>query len=145
MAEITLNPADVTLSISRYTYTTNGNITWTKPTLTSDAIVTSITLTGSINSSGGKVTEIQINNSTVTGSTTFNIDLGTDIDITSVPVFVRKSGLTATKINFVDMTYTVVYKSSYDNKLYVGEKLIKNIYVGEKMVNHIYIGEREIF
>ena len=145
MAEITLNPADVTLSISRYTYTTNGNITWTKPTLTSDAIITSITLTGSITSSGGKVTEIQINNSAVTGSTTFNIDLGTDIDITSVPVFARKSGLTATKVNFVDMTYTVVYKSSYDNKLYVGEKLIKNIYVGEKMVNHIYIGERQIF
>lgn len=145
MAEITLNPADVTLSISRYTYTTNGNITWTKPTLTSDAIITSITLTGSINSSGGKVTEIQINNSAVTGNTTFNIDLGTDINITSVPVFARKSGLTATKINFVDMTYTVVYKSSYDNKLYVGEKLIKNIYVGEKMVNHIYIGERQIF
>lgn len=145
MAEITLNPADVNLSISRYTYTTNGNITWTKPTLTSDSIIISITLTGSINSSGGKVTEIQINNSTVTGSTTFNIDLGTDIDITSVPVFARKSGLTATKINFVDMTYTVVYKSSYDNKLYVGEKLIKNIYVGEKLVNHLYIGERQIF
>lgn len=145
MAEITLNPANVTLSISRYTYTTNGNITWTKPTLTSDSIITSITLTGSITSSGGKVTEIQINNSAVTGSTTFSIDLGTDIDITSVPVFARKSGLTATNINFVDMTYTVVYKSSYDNKLYVGEKLIKNIYVGEKMVNHIYIGERQIF
>lgn len=145
MAEITLNPADVNLSISRYTYTTNGNITWTKPTLTSDSIIISITLTGSINSSGGKVTEIQINNSTVTGSTTFNIDLGTDINITSVPVFARKSGLTATKINFVDMTYTVVYKSSYDNKFYVGEKLIKNIYVGEKLVNHVYIGERQIF
>lgn len=145
MAEITLNPADVNLSISRYTYTTNGNITWTKPTLTSDSIIISITLTGSINSSGGTVTEIKINNSTVTGSTTFNIDLGTDIDITSVPVFARKSGLTATKINFVDMTYTVVYKSSYDNKFYVGEKLIKNIYVGEKLVNHIYIGERQIF
>lgn len=145
MAQITLNPADVNLSISRYTYTTNGNITWTKPTLTSDAIVTSITLTGSINSSGGKVTEIQINNSTVTGNTAFNIDLGTDINITSVPVFARKSGFTATHINFVDMTYTVVYKSSYDDKLYIGEKLIKNIYVGEKMVNHIYIGERQIF
>lgn len=145
MAEITLNPADVSLSISRFTYTTNGNITWTKPTLTSDAIVTSITLTGYINSSGGTVTEIKINNSTVTGNTTFNIDLGTDIDITSVPVFARKSGLTATHINFVDMKYTVVYKSSYDNKLYVGEKLIKNIYVGEKLVNHLYIGERQIF
>lgn len=145
MAEIKINPDNVTLSISRYSYTKNGNITWTKPTLTSDAIVTSITLTGSINSSGGKVTEIQINNSTVTGSTTFNIDLGTNIDITSVPVFARKSGLTATNVNFVDMTYTVVYKSSYDNKLYIGEKLIKNIYVGEKMVNHIYIGEKQIF
>lgn len=145
MAEITLNPADVNLSISRYTYTTNGNITWTKPTLTSDSIIISITLTGSITSSGGKVTEIQINNSTVTGNTTFSVDLGTDIDITSVPVFARKSGLTATNVNFVDMTYTVVYKSTYDNKLYIGEKLIKNIYVGEKMVNHIYIGERQIF
>ena len=145
MAEITLNPADVSLSISRFTYTTNGNITWTKPTLTSDAIVTSITLTGYINSSGGTVTEIKINNSTVTGNTTFNIDLGTDIDITSVLVFARKSGLTVTHINFVDMKYTVVYKSSYDNKLYVGEKLIKNIYVGEKLVNHLYIGERQIF
>lgn len=145
MAEIKLNPDNVTLSISRYSYTKNGNITWTKPTLTSDAIVTSITLTGSINSSGGKVTEIQINNSTVTGSTTFNIDLGTNIDITSVPVFARKSGLTATNVNFVDMTYTVVYKSSYDNKLYIGEKLIKNIYVGDKTVNHIYIGEKQIF
>lgn len=145
MAEITLNPADVNLSISRYTYTTNGNITWTKPTLTNDSIIISITLTGSITSSGGKVTEIQINNSTVTGNTTFSVDLGTDIDITSVPVFARKSGLTATNVNFVDMTYTVVYKSTYDNKLYIGEKLIKNIYVGEKMVNHIYIGERQIF
>lgn len=145
MAEIKLNPDNVTLSISRYSYTKNGNITWTKPTLTSDAIVTSITLTGSINSSGGKVTEITINDSTVTDSTTFNIDLGTNIDITSVPVFARKSGLTATNVNFVDMTYTVVYKSSYDDKLYIGEKLIKNIYVGEKMVNHIYIGERQIF
>lgn len=145
MAEIKINPDNVTLSISRYSYTKNGNITWTKPTLTNDAIVISITLTGSINSSGGKVTEIQINNSTVTGSTTFNIDLGTNIDITSVPVFARKSGLTATNVNFVDMTYTVVYKSSYDNKLYIGEKLIKNIYVGEKMVNHIYIGEKQIF
>lgn len=145
MAEIKLNPDNVTLSISRYTYTKNGNITWTKPTLTSDAIVTSITLTGSINSSGGKVTEIQINNSTVTGSTTFNIDLGTDINITSVPVFARKSGLTATNVDFVDMTYIVVYKSSYDNKFYIGEKLIKNIYVGDKTVNHIYIGEKQIF
>lgn len=145
MAEIKLNPDNVTLSISRYTYTKNGNITWTKPTLTSDAIVTSITLTGSINSSGGKVTEITINDSTVTGSTTFNIDLGTDINITSVPVFARKSGLTATNVNFVDMTYTVVYKSSYDNKFYIGEKLIKNIYVGDKTVNRIYIGERQIF
>ena len=132
MAEIKLNPDNVTLSISRYTYTKNGNITWTKPTLTSDAIIVSITLTGSINSSGGKVTEIQINNSTVTDSTTFNIDLGTDINITSVPIFARKSGLTATNVNFVDMTYTVVYKSSYDNKFYIGEKLIKNIYVGDK-------------
>lgn len=145
MAEIKLNPDNVTLSISRYTYTKNGNITWNKPTLTSDAIVTSITLTGSINSSGGKVTEITINDSTVTGSTTFNIDLGTNIDITSVPVFARKSGLTATNVNFVDMTYTVVYKSSYDNKFYIGEKLIKNIYVGDKTVNHIYIGEKQIF
>lgn len=145
MAEIKLNPDNVTLSISRYTYTKNGNITWTKPTLTSDAIVTSITLTGSINSSGGKVTEITINDSTVTGSTTFNIDLGTDINITSVPVFARKSGLTATNVNFVDMTYTVVYKSSYDDKLYIGEKLIKNFYIGDKKVNHIYIGERQIF
>lgn len=145
MAEIKLNPDNVTLSISRYTYTKNGNITWTKPTLTSDAIVTSITLTGSINSSGGKVTEITINDSTVTGSTTFNIDLGTNIDITSVPVFARKSGLTATNVNFVDMTYTVVYKSSYDNKFYIGEKLIKNIYVGDKTINHIYIGEKQIF
>ena len=145
MAEIKLNPDNVTLSISRYNYTKNGNITWTKPTLTSDAIVTSITLTGSINSSGGKVTEITINDSTVTGSTTFNIDLGTNIDITSVPVFARKSGLTATNVNFVDMTYTVVYKSSYDNKFYIGEKLIKNIYVGDKTVNHIYIGEKQIF
>lgn len=145
MAEIKINPDNVTLSISRYTYTKNGNITWTKPTLTSDAIVTSITLTGSINSSGGKVTEITINDSTVTGSTTFNIDLGTNIDITSVPVFARKSGLTATNVNFVDMTYTVVYKSSYDNKFYIGEKLIKNIYVGDKTVNHIYIGEKQIF
>lgn len=145
MAEIKLNPDNVTLSISRYTYTKNGNITWTKPTLTSDAIVTSITLTGSINSSGGKVTEITINDSTVTGSTTFNIDLGTDINITSVPVFARKSGLTATNVDFVDMTYTVVYKSSYDNKFYIGEKLIKNIYVGDKTVNRIYIGERQIF
>lgn len=145
MAEIKLNPDNVTLSISRYSYTKNGNITWTKPTLTSDAIVVSITLTGSINSSGGKVTEITINDSTVTGSTTFNIDLGTDINITSVPVFARKSGLTATNVNFVDMTYTVVYKSSYDNKLYIGEKLIKNIYVGDKTVNHIYIGEKQIF
>lgn len=145
MAEIKLNPDNVTLSISRYTYTKNGNITWTKPTLTSDAIIVSITLTGSINSSGGKVTEIQINNSTVTDSTTFNIDLGTDINITSVPVFARKSGLTATNVDFVDMTYTVVYKSSYDNKFYIGEKLIKNIYVGDKTVNRIYIGERQIF
>lgn len=145
MAEIKLNPDNVTLSISRYTYTKNGNITWTKPTLTSDAIIVSITLTGSINSSGGKVTEIQINNSTVTDSTTFNIDLGTDINITSVPVFARKSGLTATNVDFVDMTYTVVYKSSYDNKFYIGEKLIKNIYVGDKKVNHIYIGEKQIF
>lgn len=145
MAEIKLNPDNVTLSISRYTYTKNGNITWTKPTLTSDAIIVSITLTGSINSSGGKVTEITINDSTVTGSTTFNIDLGTNIDITSVPVFARKSGLTATNVNFVDMTYTVVYKSSYDNKFYIGEKLIKNIYVGDKTVNHIYIGEKQIF
>lgn len=145
MAEIKLNPDNVTLSISRYTYTKNGNITWTKPTLTSDAIIVSITLTGSINSSGGKVTEIQINNSTVTDSTTFNIDLGTDINITSVPIFARKSGLTATNVNFVDMTYTVVYKSSYDNKFYIGEKLIKNIYVGDKKVNHIYIGEKQIF
>lgn len=145
MAEIKLNPDNVTLSISRYSYTKNGNITWTKPTLTSDAIVISITLTGSINSSGGKVTEITINDSTVTDSTTFNIDLGTDINITSVPVFARKSGLTATNVNFVDMTYTVVYKSSYDNKLYIGEKLIKNIFVGDKMVNHIYIGEKQIF
>lgn len=145
MAEIKLNPDNVTLSISRYTYNKNGNITWTKPTLTSDAIIVSITLTGSINSSGGKVTEIQINNSTVTDSTTFNIDLGTDINITSVPIFARKSGLTATNVNFVDMTYTVVYKSSYDNKFYIGEKLIKNIYVGDKKVNHIYIGEKQIF
>lgn len=145
MAEIKLNPDNVTLSISRYTYTKNGNITWTKPTLTSDAIIVSITLTGSINSSGGKVTEIQINNSTVTDSTTFNIDLGTDINITSVPIFARKSGLTATNVDFVDMTYTVVYKSSYDNKFYIGEKLIKNIYVGDKKVNHIYIGEKQIF
>lgn len=145
MTEIKLNPDNVTLSISRYTYTKNGNITWTKPTLTSDAIIVSITLTGSINSSGGKVTEITINDSTVTGSTTFNIDLGTNIDITSVPVFARKSGLTATNVNFVDMTYTVVYKSSYDNKFYIGEKLIKNIYVGDKTVNHIYIGEKQIF
>lgn len=145
MAEIKLNPDNVTLSISRYTYTKNGNITWTKPTLTSDAIIVSITLTGSINSSGGKVTEIQINNSTVTDSTTFNIDLGTDINITSVPIFARKSGLTATNVDFVDMTYTVVYKSYYDNKFYIGEKLIKNIYVGDKKVNHIYIGEKQIF
>ena len=145
MAEISINPANVSLSISRYTYTKSGNITWTKPTLTSDAIVVSITLTGSINSSGGKVTEITINDSTVTGSTTFNIDLGTNIDITSVPVFARKSGLTATNVNFVDMTYTVVYKSSYDNKLYIGDKLVKNIYIGDKVVNSIYIGDKQIF
>lgn len=111
MAEITINPANVTLSISRFSSSKTGNITWTKPTIPSGATITSINLTGFINSSGGTVTEIKVNNSVLT-STMFNVDLGTNIDTTSVPISAKKSGYTATTVSFEDMTYTVVYEEA---------------------------------
>lgn len=216
MAEISINPANVSLSISRFSSSKTGNITWTKPTIPSGATITSITLTGFINSSGGTVTEIKINNSVLTG-TMFNVDLGTNIDTTSVPISAKKSRYTATTVSFEDMTYTVVYEEAasftvtfknedgsiikteknvtngtyvkniqptvskegyvfqgwYDeqgneviqvtsdlvltakysssgtgsdiNKLYIGDKLVKNIYIGDKVVNSIYIGDKQIF
>lgn len=216
MAEISINPANVSLSISRFSSSKTGNITWTKPTIPSGATITSITLTGFINSSGETVTEIKINNSVLTG-TMFNVDLGTNIDTTSVPISAKKRGYTATTVSFEDMTYTVVYEEAasftvtfknedgsiikteknvtngtyvkniqptvskegyvfqgwYDeqgneviqvtsdlvltakysssgtgsdiNKLYIGDKLVKNIYIGDKVVNSIYIGDKQIF
>lgn len=109
MAIITSTPSDKTLSMNKNNTSGSTTISWTSPTVPSDATITSCVLTGTATPSA-TVTGITIGGTSIsTSGGSFSVNLGTSIT-SSASVSATKSRGTATTINFTDMTYTVTYE-----------------------------------
>lgn len=138
MATVTATPADVTMTFNRFSSSVSGTVSWTAPTVPSGAIITSVTLTGTVTASNSNVTSIKLNDQTLTTSTSgaaFTINLGTDNSKTSLSASASKSGWTAYTVKFSDMvytveyqeeTYTVIFKDEDGNILKTAENVSKN-------------------
>lgn len=111
MATITVNISSFNLSVSGNTQV-NGNITWSAPTVPADATIVSCTLTGRATASMSKgSTTTKVNNSTVSSGSSFTIDLGTDISVTSVAVNTKGGNKNASgTVTFDNLVYTVEYE-----------------------------------
>ena len=111
MATITATPTATSLSISGNTQKT-GTISWTKPTLSADATITSCVLTGKVNISMSKGSAtVQVNGTRVSSGENFTIELGTSNTTTSVTT----TGVGGNKnasgtITFTNLVYTVTYE-----------------------------------
>ena len=92
------------------TTTETGTISWTAPTLPEGATITSTTLTGTPSYSGkGNVHTLQINGTSCSLDTQFNISLGTTLK-TSVSVSARGTNKNSTgTLSINDIVYTVEY------------------------------------
>ena len=111
MATITVNISSFSLSVSGNTQV-NGNITWSAPTVPADATIVSCTLTGKATASMSKgSTTTKVNNSTVSSGSSFTVNLGTDISITSVTISTKGGNKNANgTVAFDNLVYTVEYE-----------------------------------
>lgn len=111
MATITVTPTATSLSISGTTQRT-GTISWTKPTLPTDATISSCILTGYVNNglTKGNAT-VTVNSTTVALGDDFTINLSTANTTTSVNTTGRGGNKNATgTITFTNLVYTVTYE-----------------------------------
>lgn len=111
MATITVTPTATSLSISGTTQKT-GTISWTKPTLPTDATISSCILTGYVNNglTKGNAT-VKVNNATVSLDSNFTVNLGTANTTTSVTTTgVGGNKNAAGTITFTNLVYTVTYE-----------------------------------
>ena len=110
MATVTSTPSGNSLTINGATSVT-GTILWEKPTVPDNVIISSCVLTGAPNISINKGNvSIKINGNTITVGTKFNINLGTDINITSVAVTAKSNNKNSRgTISFSNLLYTVEY------------------------------------
>ena len=91
MATVTSTPSGDSLTINGNTQVT-GTISWEKPTVPDNVTISSCILTGTPNIGINKGNaNITINGNTITVGTEFNINFGTDINITSVAVTAKSN------------------------------------------------------
>ena len=114
MASITsnasCNPSNI--SVSGKT-TSSGTISWSMPSLPSNATITSRTLTGKSSSftTGNKGATLTVNGTSVNSNSNFTIDLGTTSNVTSVSVsFAGQHKQSSTSVSFSNLVYTVEYE-----------------------------------
>lgn len=98
------------LTVSGTTQKT-GTISWTKPTVPSDATITSCVLTGTATASMSKGSAtITVNGTTVTSGSQFTINLGTSNNTTSVTTTAKGGNKNADgTVSFSNLVYTVTY------------------------------------
>ena len=84
MAVVTVNISNINISVKGKN-TSTVNISWTAPSLPDGALINSCILTGSASSftTGNKGATLKIGNIDVDSNSSFNVNLGTDISITS--------------------------------------------------------------
>ena len=111
MATITSTPTGGSLTVSGTTQQT-GTISWTKPTVPSDVIISSCVLTGTATASMSKGSAtITVNGTTVTSGTSFTINLGTANNTTSVTTTAKGGNKNANgTVSFSNLVYTVTYE-----------------------------------
>lgn len=111
MAVTTTNISNISISVRRAT-TKTANITWTKPTIPDGAIINSCVLTGNASSftTGDRGATLSINGASVSSNSSFTINLGTDINITSIQAsFTGRHKQTNTSVTLSNLIYTVDY------------------------------------
>ncbi len=115
MAALTTNMSNVNISVSGST-TQTAAISWTKPTIPSGATISSCVLTGNASSftTGNKGATLTINGTSVSGGSSFSINLGTNINTTSVTASFKGSHKqTNTSVTLSNLVYTVTYVLTY--------------------------------
>ena len=115
MATITSTPTAGSLTVNGNTRV-NGTISWNKPSVPSNANISSCKLTGTVNvTMSNRQVTVTINGTTVvsskgTGKYTFEIDLGTSNNTTSVATTAKGSQNKASgTVSFSNLVYTVTY------------------------------------
>lgn len=111
MATVTATPTAGSLTVRGTTQKT-GTISWTAPSVPSNATISSCVLTGTATAtmSRGAAT-ITVNGTTVTSGTQFSIDLGTANTTTSVTTTAKGGNKNATgTVSFSNLNYTVTYE-----------------------------------
>ena len=111
MATITSIPTAGSLTVNGNTQV-SGTISWSKPTVPSDATITSCVLTGtataSISKGGATIT---VNGTTVESGSQFTINLGTANNTTSVTTTAKGGNKNANgTVSFSNLVYTVTYE-----------------------------------
>lgn len=114
MATVTSTPTATSLSISGRT-TVNGTISWSLPSVPSEATVTSRVLSGTVNisMSKGSCNTLTVNGTSIerTNGATFEIDLGASSTVTSVTTRGAGNNNNARgAVTFTNLVYTVTYQ-----------------------------------
>lgn len=119
MAIITSTPTAGSLTVSGTTQK-KGTISWTKPTVPSNATISSCALIGTATASMSKGSAtITVNGTAVTSGTSFTIDLGTANNTTSVTTTAKGGNKNASgTVSFSDLVYTVTYEEAVQVKTY---------------------------
>ena len=110
MATITSTPTAGSLTVNGNTRV-NGTISWNKPSVPSNATISSCVLTGTATASMTKNSAtITVNGQTVTSGRNFTINLGTSNSTTSVTTTAKGSNKNARgTVSFSNLVYTVTY------------------------------------
>ena len=119
MAKVTSTPTAGSLTVSGNTQV-SGTISWSKPTVPSDATISSCVLTGTANASMSKGSAtITVNGTTVTAGSQFTINLGTANNTTSVTTTAKGDNKNSKgTVSFSNLVYTVTYEEASQVKTY---------------------------
>ena len=133
------------------TGTKTGNITWDVPSLPSNAIITSTTLTASLNINMILSTAaVTINGTSYKSSSQLNINLGTTMQ-TSLSVTCKgDKRYSYGTVSISNIVYTVTYQYEQEvvetiKQIYVGGINISNIKMGNSSITKVYIGDSLIW
>ena len=152
---ITVTPSFTKISFSMTTAKT-GNIRWKKPTIPNGATVKSCVVDGTFKLTMNRGTAsvyinniLQVSNSS-SKTLDFSVDLGTNIDTTSIPVKVKGSN-TSSKgtVSMTFIKYVVTYEFddglANTHNIKIGATTISNIHLGNTKVDKVYIGDILVF
>ena len=133
------------------TGTKTGNITWDVPSLPSNAIITSTTLTASLNINMILSTAaVTINGTSYKSSSQLNINLGTTMQ-TSLSVTCKgDKRYSYGTVSISNIVYTVTYQYEQEvvetiKQVYIGDINISNIKMGNSSITKVYIGDSLIW